>query len=175
MKSSKTVAILTAMNVLAWVTFFGLIIKAGAIIFSYVVSITNPEGAKNLYMGLNLSQIRGYDFWHYTGVVSFLIAIALMEAYAAFLVTKVLSKIKLANPFRMEVAQLMEKISIYIFEIWVLVMLYNAHRGWLSKSLHELQTNYISGEFIFLAGVVFVFSQVFKKGVEIQTENELTV
>jgi hypothetical protein len=75
----------------------------------------------------------------------------------------------------MEVAQLMEKISIYIFGTWVMVMLHNAHLGWLLKKIPGLEAHYISGEFIFLAGVVFVFSQIFKKGVEIQTENELTV
>jgi len=33
----------------------------------------------------------------------------------------------------------------------------------------------ISGEIHLLAGVIFVISQIFKKGVEIQSENELTV
>ena len=40
--------------------------------------------------------------------------------------------------------------------------------------MHEDST-LISGDFIFLAGIVYVFSQIFKKGVEIQSENELTV
>jgi hypothetical protein len=175
MKSSKTEAILTTMNVLAWITFFGLLIKAGVILVSYSVSVANPEGAKNLYMGLNLSNIREYDFWHYTGVVSLLVAVLLFEAYTAYLVTKVLSKIKMTNPFTLEVVSIMEKISYCIFATWVVVMFYNAQIGWLAKKLQGLQVDYISGEFIFLAGVVFVFSQIFKKGVEIQSENELTV
>jgi len=175
MKSSKTVGILMTMNVLAWIVFIGLMIKAGAMIVSYSVSVTNPEAAKNLYMGLNLSNIREYDFWHYTGVVSLLVAILTIEAYTAFLVTKVLSKIKMTNPFTVEVVSIMERISYYIFGTWVVVMLYNAQIGWLAKKIQGLQEHYISGEFIFLAGVVFVFSQIFKKGVEIQTENELTV
>ncbi len=175
MKSSKTVAILTTMNVLAWITFFGLLVKAGAILFSYSVSIINPEGAKNLYMGLNLSNIKEYDFWHYTGIVSMLVAILLIEAYTAYLVTKVLSKIKMTNPFTVEVVSIMERISYFIFGTWVVVMLYDAQIGWLSKNVQGLEGHYISGEFIFLAGVVFVFSQIFKKGVEIQSENELTV
>jgi hypothetical protein len=54
-------------------------------------------------------------------------------------------------------------------------MLYNGHAEWLSKRIAGLQENLISGEFILLAGVVFVFSQIFKKGVEIQSENELTI
>ena len=175
MKSSKTVAILTTMNVLAWITFFGLLVKAGAILFSFSVSIVNPEAAKNLYMDLNLSNIREYDFWHYTGIVSLLVAILLIEAYTAYLVTKVLSKIKMTNPFTVEVVTIMERISYFIFGTWVVVIIYDAQIGWLSKNVQGLEGHYISGEFILLAGVVFVFSQIFKKGVEIQSENDLTI
>ena len=39
----------------------------------------------------------------------------------------------------------------------------------------ELHGNWISGEFIFMVGLVFIISQVFKRGVEIQAENDLTV
>jgi hypothetical protein len=172
---TKTDTLLTIMNVLSWITFIGLIVKAGAIVISYGVSIGNPLGAKNLYMGLNLYNVRQYDFWHYTGTVSFMIAILVLEAYIAFLVIKVLSKIKMANPFTIEISKNLEKISYIILLTWVTAMLYNGHAEWLSKRIAGLQENLISGEFILLAGVVFVFSQIFKKGVEIQSENELTI
>ncbi|MBN2635649.1 MAG: DUF2975 domain-containing protein [Prolixibacteraceae bacterium] len=32
-----------------------------------------------------------------------------------------------------------------------------------------------TGPFLFMAGLVFVISQIFKRGVEIQSENDLTV
>jgi len=172
---TKTDVILKVMNVLAWLAFAGLVVKAGAIVISYSVSIGNPEGAKNLYMGLNFSPIRQFDFWHYTGTVILMIALLLLEAYTAFLVTRVLSTIKLTNPFTIEVSRTLEKISYIILLAWVAAMVFNAHATWLSKKIAGLQENLISGEFILLAGVVFVIAQVFKKGVEIQSENELTV
>lgn len=172
---TKTDTLLTVMNVLSWLALIGLIVKAGAILISYGVSIGNPIAAKNLYMGLNLYNLRQYDFWHYTGTVSLMIAILVLEAYIAFLVIKVLSKIKMANPFTIEVSKNLEKISYIILLTWVTAMLYNGHAEWLSKRIAGLQENLISGEFILLAGVVFVFSQIFKKGVEIQSENELTI
>jgi len=167
--------LLTVMNVLSWIVFIGLMIKAGTIIFSYGVSIVQPIASKNLYRGLDLQQVKEFNFWHYTGTVVLMVAILALEAYVAFLVTRVLSKIKLANPFTVEVSNMLEKISYYIFGVWLTVMFYNAHTAWLSERITGFQENFISGEFIFLAGVVFVFSQIFKKGVEIQTENELTV
>jgi hypothetical protein len=172
---TKTEQILAAMNILSQVVFIGLLIQAGAILVSYGVSITNPNGARNLYMGLDLYNLRQFNFWHYTLTISFMVALPILKAYVAFLVVKAIARIKLSNPFRIEVSRLLERISYFIFGIWVLAMLYNAHIAWLSKITTGLQQNWISGEFILLAGVIFVISQIFKKGVEIQSENELTV
>jgi hypothetical protein len=172
---TKTEIILIITNILAWLAIAGFIIKAGAILISYGVSIGNPEGAKNLYMGMNLYNLRQFDFWHYTGVVVHMIIILGAEAYTAFLVTKVLSKIKMASPFTIEISKLLEKISYVILAIWAVAMLYNAHMQWLSKQVSGLQENLFSEESLFISGVVFVFAQIFKKGVELQSENELTV
>jgi hypothetical protein len=104
-----------------------------------------------------------------------MIAVLLSEAYIAFLVIKVLSKIKMANPFTLEVSNILERLSYTMLGTWIVAMLYNGHTKWLLKKLPGLAVNLISGEFIFLAGVVFVIAQIFKKGIEIQSENELTV
>jgi hypothetical protein len=172
---SRTQVILVIMNVLAWLVFVGLMIKAGAILISYGVSFKNPAGAKNLYMGWDLYNLSQSDFGHYTGMVLMTVAVVVLEAYTAYLVTSILSKIKMTKPFTMEVAKMMEKISYFILLIWVAALLHNAHASWLSKTFPGLQENLISLDFIFMGGVVFVIAQIFKRGVEIQTENELTV
>ena len=172
---NRTEQILLVMHVLAWIVFFGLIIKAGAIIVSYVVSTSNAEGAKNLYRGMNLFAVQQFSFWQYTTLVSFMVAILFLEANIAYLVTRVLSKIKMTSPFTIEISKLLEKISYTIFGTWLVVMLYNGHTTWLAKRIDGMEEKFISGEFILLAGVVFVISQIFKKGVELQTESELTV
>ena len=172
---SRTEQILVIMNILSWITFIGLMVKAGAILISYGVSVGNPEGAKNLYMGLNLYSLKQFDFWHYTATVLMLIALEVLKAYIAYLVIRVLSKIKMANPFKIEVSRVLERISYFILVLWIMTLLYNAHIKWLSKSVPGLRENLVSAEFLLFAGVVFVFSQIFKKGVELQSENELTV
>ncbi|MDH7462465.1 DUF2975 domain-containing protein [Chitinophagaceae bacterium 26-R-25] len=172
---TRTENILTVMNILAWVAFVGLMIKAGAILVSFGVSCVNPEAARNLYKGMNLYNLEQYSMAHYTLSVLFKVAIIIMESYTAYQVIKVLSKIKLVNPFNMEISNALEKISYFILGIWVTAMVYNVHVGWLMKNVTGLQENFIPGDFIFMAGVVFVIAQIFKKGVEIQAENELTV
>ena len=164
------------MNVLAWLTFIGLIVKAGAYIVSYGVSVGNPVAAKNLYMGFNLYNLRQADFWRYTATVALIVAILLLEAYTAYLVMRALTKIRIApSPFTMDVAKILEKVSYVILFTWVVVVLSNAHMKWISKQIAGLSENQFSGDFLFQAAIVFVIAQVFKKGVELQTENDLTV
>ena len=172
---TKTETILVVMNVIAWITFIGLMIEAGAILVSYGVSVVNSKGAMNLYKGLDFYGLRQYDFWHYTGIISLKAAILAVEAYAAFLVVKVLSTIKITHPFTMDVAKRLENIAYALILAWVAVMLYNGQLKWLSKQVAGLQENRLSEDFIFYAGLVFIIAQIFKKGVEIQSENELTV
>lgn len=172
---TRTGQILTVMYILAWVVFVGYLIDAGAILFSYGVTWLNPEGARNLYKGSNLYDLRQLNFWYYTNAVSFMVALSAMKSFVWYLVIKTLSKINLANPFKMEVAQTLERISHVLFGTWVVGMVSSAYSGWLLKATGQTFTNYVSGEFIFVAGLVFIISQVFKRGVEIQSENELTV
>ena len=172
---TRTEQVLTVLHILAWVVFIGYLIEGGAILVSYGISCVNPEGARNLYNGLNVYSLRQFNVWHYTLLASFMVALSIVKAWAAFLVIKILSKFNLKNPFTAEVAKKLEQVSYATLGTWVVTMLSNGHRAWLLKITGELYGNWISGEFIFMVGVVFIFSQVFKRGVEIQTENDLTV
>ena len=172
---TKTERILVVMNVLSWVVFIGLLIQAGATIISYVISLVNPEGAKNLYLGLNLFSLRQSNIWHYNTVVFSMIVLLGCKAYTAYLVIKILSKINLTNPFTIGIALLIEKVSYVILGTWIIAMVANVYNEWLRKSGLSLEVSENSGEFLFLAGVIFIIAQIFKKGIEIQSENELTV
>ena len=58
--------------------------------------------------------------------------------------------------------------------VWGIAMVHNIHIAIVDK-LYGITSDYIPGDFLFLAGIVYVFAQMFKPGVEIQSENELTV
>jgi hypothetical protein len=172
---TKTEQILSVMYILAWVAFVGFLLEAGAIVVSYGVSCLSADSATILPHGLNLYNLRQYNFWHYTLYVSFITLAYVLKSFTAFLVIKAIKSMSLKNPFTIEVAVKLEKISFVMFGTWVVAMLTNVQLGWLLKISGELYVNWISGEFIFMAGVVFVISQIFKRGIEIQSENDLTV
>lgn len=172
---TKTEQILAVMNVLSWILYIGLMIQAGAMLIAYGVSTVNPIASKDLYKGLNLYDLRQADFLQYTITMAFKIALIVIKCHVAYLVTRILSKIKLESPFTIEVSRLLEKISYFILVLWCTAMLYSGYVAWLMKRIEGVQEQPVSGEFIFLAGVLFVFAQIFKKGVELQSENDLTV
>ena len=173
--STKTETILVVMNVLAWITFIGLMIEAGALLVTYGVGLANPKIITKLYKGMDWDNLRQYDVWYYTGIITLKAAILILEAYTAYMVINVLSTIKMTNPFTREVAKKLENIAYTLMLVWGAVLIYNGQLKWLSKDVADLEGKMLSTELIIYAGLVFVISQIFKKGVEIQTENELTV
>ncbi|KGL62665.1 DUF2975 domain-containing protein [Polaribacter sp. Hel1_85] len=170
----KTKQLLKVMHVIAWIVFIALCIKTGAILISYFVSISNPEAAKNLYEGLNLFEYYNHSFLQYSFIIGYKVLLFSVEAYIAFLVTKLLSGLNLEKPFNFNVQKLMQKISYSIFYLWILAIVHNTQVQYLGKK-YRFTIDLFSSDFIFLAGIIFIFAQIVKRGIEIQSENELTI
>jgi hypothetical protein len=177
---SKTRQILIILHILSWILFIGLCVQAGAILYSSFVSLAiNPEGAKNLHLGLNLSSLYSYDKGHYIALVAFFIVLSALKAYIFYVIIKIFLKINLVHPFNKEVGSLIVKIGNTALSIGIVGVAGNAYSEWLIRKGVELPElhRYLggTGEFLFLAAVVFFIAQIFKRGIELQTENELTV
>jgi len=171
---NKTDQLLKVMSYVSWVVFIGLLIKTGTILTTYFISITNEAAAENLFGGLDLSSYRAFSFVQYTFVISYKIFLFAAEAYVAFLVARLLGKLDLKTPFNITVHSLMEKISYSILSIWIVAILHNAQVRYLAKK-NDLPMDLFSSDFIFLAGIIFIFAQIIKRGIEIQSENDLTI
>jgi hypothetical protein len=171
---SKTEKLLKLMHVLSWIVFVGLMIKAGSILISYLVSIGNEEASKNLFGGLNLWDYRNHSFTQYSLIVGYKILLFAFEAYIAYQIIKLLSKLNLEKPFNPRVQILMQKISYSVFYLWILATIHNTHVQFLGKK-YRFTIDLFSSDFIFLAGIIFIFAQIVKRGIELQSENELTI
>jgi hypothetical protein len=171
---SNTEKLLMFLRVLAWIAFIGLCIKSGAILLSYLVSIGNAMAAKNLYDNFDLSVYRELGLANYSVIVGYHLVLTIAQAYIAFLVTMLFTKMNISRPFNPEVVNLMQRISYCIVIVWAVAVVNNIHVSILEKRMGVPAIN-ISVDSIFLAGIVYVLAQMFKRGVEIQSENELTV
>ena len=177
---STTKGILTVLHVISWIIFVGLCVRAGAFLYTSLASLYfNPAGAKNLYSGLNLSNLYDFDTTYYIVIVSVIIIVTVLKAIIFYLVIKIFLKINYVNPFSPQIASLISMIGYISLGVGILTRMANGYCNWLIKkgvSLPDMD-NYLGAgtEFLLFAGVIVFIAQVFKRGIELQSENELTV
>ncbi|GLU57334.1 DUF2975 domain-containing protein [Dyadobacter frigoris] len=167
------------LHVVAWVIFVGLCIEAGGLIVNFVFSIYKPEFVQNLYQKLDLSEMYHRSKWAFFGMYSFILVVVLLKAYLFYIVVMLMYKIDLSKPFNSFVSEQITKISYCTFSIGILS--YTArqtaknlqHHGYAIDNLNQFWAD--SQAFILMAAVIYVIATIFKKGVEIQNENDLTV
>lgn len=172
----KTSQILKSMKVVSWIIFIGICIKAGAILISFIVSIfVNQEATKDLYLGLDLSSIYSFSPSLYVTFVVFILLLLAVQAYIFFLVIKLFSKFDERNPFSQATSLLITKIGYSSLFAGFVALAGTAINKWLINQSVSVSFDWSAEEFLFMAGVVFIIGLFFKRGVEIQSENELTI
>lgn len=176
----KTKQILLVLHIIAWMLFIGTCIKTGALLTSIFVSLTIDSNAtKNLYMSLDLTSLYEYSLWYYIGMLSFVFFIGVLKAYMTYQVVLIFLKLNLVNPFSTAVEKLITKISEAAVTIGIISLIADNTGDWLRKKgvdLSDLYEHYSGGaEYLFFGAIIFIIAQIFKKGIELQSENELTV
>ncbi|MDX8339478.1 DUF2975 domain-containing protein [Draconibacterium sp. IB214405] len=172
---TQTEHVLIFMKVLALIAYVSFAIKAVILLYFYISSLWNPENAKNFYIGLNLLQLRQENFTLYSVLVASEFAMSILKAIVWWMVVQLINKIKLTNPFTVKVAYKLERISYLLFAVWVLAVTFRGLAAGLGELAGNLNDSWNHGQFLFMAGLVFIISQIFKRGVELQLENDLTV
>jgi hypothetical protein len=170
---------LMLITVIIWSIFIGLCIQAGTLLFTFAYSFSKPTVAQDLYEGLNLYPLYLKDVWFYGGIVTLILCVAILKAQLFYTMIRIFLKIDLIHPFSKEIAKLISTLSYIAFEIGIFLAMASGCADWLIKRSFELEglQSYLSGacEYFLLSSLIFAIAQVFKRGVEIQAENELTV
>ncbi len=170
---------LMLITVIIWSIFIGLCIQAGTLLFTFAYSFSKPTVAQDLYEGLNLYPLYLKDVWFYGGIVTLILCVAILKAQLFYTMIRIFLKIDLIHPFSKEIAKLISTLSYIAFEIGIFLAMASGCADWLIKRSFELEglQSYLSGafEYFLLSALIFAIAQVFKRGVEIQAENELTV
>ena len=76
------------LKILVWAIFIGLLIQTGAIAYSYILSISQPETAKNLYNGWDMYAERQHNFVYYSFVVWYRQILYITQSYILSLMIK---------------------------------------------------------------------------------------
>jgi hypothetical protein len=176
-KNSDT--ILKVLKVISWALLIGLCVNSGVLIFNFVLTLFKPVASHDIYKGLNLSEMYENNFPHFIGMMSFVVVLSILKAYLFFLVARIFQKLNLVKPFDAEIAKLIERISIeasFIALIGIIAKDYTTrliHSGYEVSSIGKYWDD--SMAILMMAGIIFIIAQIFKKGIELQNENDLTV
>jgi hypothetical protein len=177
--SKKNDVILKVLNVVSWVIFIGLCIEAGALIFNFILTLFKPIATYDIYKGLNLSEMYENKLAHFIGIMSFVVVLSILKAYLFYLVVKIFMKLNIVKPFNVEIAKLIEKISFEAFAIAIVSIIAHQYTKRLIQSGYEVShvERYWddTAAFLMMAAIIYVISQIFNKGIELQNENDLTV
>ena len=170
---------LMLITVVIWAIFIGLCIQAGALLFTFIYSLFKPIVAQDLFEGLNLSALREQNLWYYGAIISIVIFIAGQKAYLFYLMIRIFLKINLVHPFSKEVSKLISSISYLAFQIGVAIIFASGYFKWMVTRGYDLDRvpGIVGGggEFLLMAALLIAIGIVYKKGVELQSENELTI
>jgi len=177
--SIKNNVIFKFLLVIAWIIFVGLSIEAGGLIVNFIFSVFKPEVVANLYQKLDLSKLYGQNQAAFYNVYSFVLALSILKAFLFYKVVMLLHRMDLTHPFSEYVARTISSIAYFTFSIGLISVIAREYarnlnnHGYPTDNLHQFWTD--GRAFILMAAVVYVIAQIFKRGVELQSENDLTV
>lgn len=178
-----TQRIIQFLYILSWIIFVGLCIEAGGFLWNSVYTLSlNPAGAKYFWNHLDMSSLYAYDRGHFFAETTFINIVVILKAILFWVIVQFLynKKLDLSKPFNINLKEfilLMGYITlgISLFSFWG-----SSYTNWLmSKSvilptLKELRLE-SADVWLFMSVTLFVIAQIFKRGIEIQSENDLTV
>lgn len=165
--------------IVAWLIFVGLSIEAGGLIVNFFFSLYMPEFVQNLYEKLDLSEIYNSSRLAFFGIYSFILTISILKAFLFYIVIRLMQKMDLSKPFSTFVATQIKLISYYTLSIGLLSSIASQlarnlmHHGFVTDNLNRFWTD--GQAFILMGAVIYIIATIFKKGVDIQDENDLTV
>ena len=167
------------LHIVAWLIFVGLSIEAGGLLVNFFFSLYKPEFVQNLYQKLDLIEMYEASKWAFFGIYSFILTISILKACLFYIVVRLMHKMDLSKPFNTYVSRQILRISYYTLSIGLLGYIAGQldknlmHHGFVTDNLNQFWAD--SQAFILMAAVIYVIATIFKKGIDIQKENDLTV
>ena len=179
----NTKQILKILYVLSWIIFVGVCIEAGGfVINTFYTLVINNVDAKYFWPGIDFSSLYRYDPGYFFVETFLMIIVSVLRSWMFYLIVRVLhdKKLNMTQPFNSEVGRFIFRLSYLslgagLFSWWGV-----KYAGWFitkGVAMPDIQNLRLGGAdvWLFMGVTLFVIAQIFKRGIEIQTENELTI
>jgi hypothetical protein len=167
----KTQRILDILVVVVWIAFIGLCIQAGTQLILFGIDLMRTQFLGNV----DGSKASVLEHWPNATISILSIVIAALKAYLFYWVIKITTQINIEKPFNPLVGKYIYKMSQIALQIGVLGLIVHVCAKILFKKGLTVP-DYGSGhEYLFFAGILYLIAQIYRRGIALQRENELTV
>lgn len=178
-----TKQMLQLLTIIAWVIFVALLVEAGEIICNTIFALfINPQNANYYWGGADLLPLYSYDETHFVVITCYMSIIAVLKAIMFYLIIKVAheKKIDIKQPFSVSLVRFVSNVAYLTIGIGIFShMGVKYSYGIMNKSIvipDMEQLNFGGADvWLFMGVTLLIIAQVFKRGIEIQDEHELTV
>jgi hypothetical protein len=175
----STEQILKVLYILTWIIFVGLCIEAGLIICSpFFTMFKNADNANQF----GLTKLYEYDKGFYLVQSLLMSIVAVLKAILFYVILKTLhnKKLDMKQPFSAYLKRFILSIAWLALGIGFFAIWGAKYAAWFTTKgikMPDIANMHLGGAdvWIFMGIILLVIAQIFKKGIEIQTENELTV
>jgi hypothetical protein len=174
---------LNVLKIMCWIIFIGLCVEAGGILFNiFYTTLYNPIGAGFFWNQIDFSDLYQFDKVHFLVVTSIMSIISILKAILFYLIVKMLhnKNLSIATPFN----HIVKKFILIVAYIAIGIGFFSnygvGYTEWLSQQgvkLPSIQLLKFGGAdvWLFMGVVLIVIAYVFKRGIELQEEIDLTV
>ena len=180
--STKTKIFLSLLYIIAWIIFVGLSIEAGGFITNSVFVLAQPQAVPYLWQQVDLRDLLQYGHGFFFTLVTIISVVTVLKAILFYLIISILhnKQLTLEQPFTFIAQRFIIRIASLSLSIGLFSILGVKGAAWLSGQgvkMPDLQALHLSGAdvWIFMSMALFVVAYIFKKGIELQTEQDLTV
>jgi hypothetical protein len=179
----STKQILRILLVLSWIIFAGLGIEAGGFITkTFANLVLPPEDAAKFWRQADLTALYRHNQSQYVMLASIVIITTVLKALMFYFIVRILhsKELNLSKPFNNVVRRFLLIIAYLALGIGIFSLWGSKFSGQLISqgvAIPDIQQLRLGGAdvWLFMAVILFVIAQIFKRGIEIQSENELTV
>lgn len=171
------------LHVISWIIFVGLAIDTGGYFSNTIFTLfINASCASNFWGNLDLSDLYHFDLGLFICFTVLMITVSLLKTILFYNTVSIFhkKKLNLANPFNETVKDYIFNFGFIALGIGLFSFASNTFFHWLIKQelkMPALENLKLGGAdvWLFMGVTLLIFAKIFKKGIEIQTENELTV
>lgn len=164
---------------IAWIIFIGLSIEAGGLVVNFFFHMYKPEIVQNLYQKLDITDVYKDNRFIFFISYGFILIISISKAVLFYIVISLMHKMDRLKPFSIYVSKQISKIS--YFTIFIGLFSYIAskivknfiHYGFSPGKINQYWVD--SEAFVFVGAIIYIIATIFKQGVKLQNENDLTV